>query len=253
MSVGLDSSARPIDHWLWPLLHEHAPLRPTALCPNLRAFHAEDELPLWLAIEARAGRKVDAPFYAVAWPGAQALARALQDGLVETAGRHVLDLGCGNGLAAIAAAKSGIRRVTAVDVDPLALSACRAMADAHSVALRTVCAGLPLGASERETAAAFVRSGLFDDVDVLLVGDLVYEPALGRALRHTLAAIAAYWPKIRTLVADSGRPHFAEMVREAWPLWPHTKHAVPVPVGVEGSSQREVRVYEAGKAPTRGA
>lgn len=245
MSALSKSLSSNIDGWLWPLLHKHAPLRPTELCPNVWAFHAEDAIPLWEAIEARVGQSIEAPFYAVAWPGAQALARAVQDGLVDTGGCHVLDLGCGSGVAAVAAAQGCVRRVTAVDVDPLALSAARALAQAHHVPVDTLVGGLPVQDTEAETAAELSRVGLFDDVDVLLVGDLVYEAALGRALRHTLAAMAARWPHIRTLVADSGRPHFAEMVGNLWPLRAQARHDVPVPFGIEGQNHREVWVYEA--------
>jgi predicted nicotinamide N-methyase len=234
-----------IDRWLWPLLHEHAPLRATALCPQLRAFQAEDAVPLWQAIEAHVGHSVDAPFFAVAWPGAQALARAVQDGLIEIAGRRVLDLGCGSGLAAVAAAQQGAALVTAADVDALALSACRALARAHGVQVRTIEAGLPLRDDEAAMLAELTHTLHFDSLDVLLVGDLVYHPALGRALRHTLAVVTSHWPHIRMLIADSGRPYFDALVRKAWPLRLLAQHTLRVPFGVEGQSQREVSVYAA--------
>jgi ribosomal protein L11 methyltransferase len=53
---------------------------------------------------------------------------------------RVLDYGCGSGILAIAAALHGAADVTAVDIDPAAVQATRANAQANGVALR---AGLP--------------------------------------------------------------------------------------------------------------
>lgn len=48
---------------------------------------------------------------------------------------RVLDYGCGSGVLAIAAALHGAREVDAVDIDPAAVAAARANADANGVAL----------------------------------------------------------------------------------------------------------------------
>lgn len=57
--------------------------------------------------------------------------------LTEAAGAHgpLLDLGCGSGVLAIAAAKLGFGPVTAVDFDPLSVEATRANAAVNGVAL----------------------------------------------------------------------------------------------------------------------
>lgn len=54
----------------------------------------------------------------------------------DLAGRTVLDYGCGSGLLGIAALKLGAARVTAVDIDPQALTATRENAAANGVADR---------------------------------------------------------------------------------------------------------------------
>ena len=51
-------------------------------------------------------------------------------------GASVLDYGCGSGILAIAAAKLGAGAVTGVDVDPQAIAASRANADANGVAAK---------------------------------------------------------------------------------------------------------------------
>jgi ribosomal protein L11 methyltransferase len=51
-------------------------------------------------------------------------------------GSSVLDVGCGSGILAIAAAKLGASRVTGTDIDPQALAAARANSEANGVAAR---------------------------------------------------------------------------------------------------------------------
>ena len=80
----------------------------------------------------------------------------------------MLDLGAGSGLVAIAAAKAGAVSVLAVDVDPLALQAIGLNAAVNRIAV-DVLHGDITGAAP-------------PDVDVVLVGDLFYEPELAKAV-----------------------------------------------------------------------
>ena len=219
------------DDVLAALLARHAPLRPVPLVPSLRAFFADDELPLWQALEEAVGARVSAPFFAVAWPGAQALARAIHDGAgnggVDVVGRRVVDLGCGSGLAAVAAAVAGAARVVAVDNDVLALGATRLLARAHDVSVVTRCGDV--------TDADFV-AGIADDADVILAGDVVYNAVVGEALA---AAVRRWRAAGRTvIVADSGRPFF-----DAGDLVEFAAFDVEVPRAVEGVERRRVRLY----------
>ncbi len=210
---------------LAPLLTAHAPLRPTPLCPELRAFAADDELPLWMALEAAVGHRVDAPFFAVAWPGAQAVARALLDGVVDVRGRVVVDLGCGSGLAAVAAKQCGASQVIAIDVDPFAVATTQLLAAAHDVDVEAVEGSLLDDTIEDIVACA----------DVVLAADLVYNQVLGAALATRTKA----WSSTKQLVlADSGRPFFDPAGLRAVASW-----VVPVPRFVEGRSERTVVIY----------
>jgi len=204
----------------------HAPLRPTSLCPELRAFHAEDELPVWLALEAALGRQIDAPFFAVAWPGAQAVARVLLDRTVDVEGAVVVDLGCGDGLAAVAAKRAGAARVIAVDVDPLAVATTTLLAQAHDVEVEAV-----VGSLLHDDIEALV-----DVADIVIAADLVYNRELGAAL----ATRAKQWLAVgkRVVLADSGRPFFDDVG-----LPERARFTVPVPRGVEGKDVRDVRVF----------
>jgi predicted nicotinamide N-methyase len=214
------------DDRLRALLERHAPLTAVPLVPTLRAFRAADELPLWEALEAACGHRLDAPFFAVPWPGAQAVAHAFETGLVDVAGRRALEVGCGSGLASVAAARAGAT-VIATDIDALALQVTRLLARAHDVAVAVAVLDLlDGGAIERSLV----------DVDVVIAADVVYNRALGAAMKQLLERCRQR--DIDVVVADSGRPFF-----DASGLRALAMHEVPVPVGVEGTGTRRVTVY----------
>lgn len=218
------------DDLLLALLSRHAPLRPVPLAPGVRAFCADDELPLWVALEEACGQRVDAPFFAVPWPGAQAVARALQDRIVDVTGRVVLEVGCGSGVAATAAALAGARRVIATDVDPLALQVTRLLARAHDVVVETVRLDV------LDAAAVAVALDALEPGDVVVGADVVYNRDLGGGLTSLIAE--ARRRGLTVLVADSGRPFF-----EAGALRAIATFVVPVPVAVEGQGERRVTLY----------
>lgn len=103
------------------------------------------------------------PYWAFAWPGGQALARHILDNPALVAGRRVLDLGSGSAIAGIAAMKAGAAALTAADIDPLAAMAATLNADLNAVTLTSTTDDL-LGADT--------------DFDLVIIGDLVYEPEL---------------------------------------------------------------------------
>jgi len=73
-------------------------------------------------------------------------------------GERVLDYGCGSGILALAAAKLGAARVTAVDLDAQALAACSANARANGVALE-VAAPDALASGEFDVIVANILAG----------------------------------------------------------------------------------------------
>lgn len=207
------------------LLDEHAPWRPTSLVPSLSAWHADDELPLWQALEAATSTKIDPPFFAVAWPGAQGLARAIEDGVVDVKGRCVVDVGAGSGIASAAAARAGAR-VTALDVDALAVRASVELARRHGASI------------EARVADALRAADEVRDADVVFAGDLIY----GEALRDAFRAALAAWQKQKrvVIVADSGRPFF-----DATGLTRLVAYDVDTPRVLDGKSKRTVTLYRA--------
>jgi predicted nicotinamide N-methyase len=214
------------------LLDEHAPMRAVPLCPELAVWTADDELPLWQALEEELGETIGAPFFCMPWPGAQALALLVERGPERVAGRRVLDVGCGSGLAALACARAGAE-VVAVDVDPLAVAATRALAERAGVPVRGV------------VADVLAEPTLLGDFDVVLAGDLVYSRELGERLRRAVPS----WRErgAHVVLADSGRPFFDDCG-----LPRILEVEVPVPPSVDGVDRRRVCVYAQEDAKEQG-
>lgn len=114
-------------------------------------------------------------YWSFCWGSGLALARFLHREPEWVRGRTVIDLGAGSGVAAIAAALAGARRVIACDTDPDALLAVRCNAALNGVSVEVVDRLPPVEAS---TPGA----------DVLLMADVLYDrqnlPLLKTAQRH---------------------------------------------------------------------
>jgi predicted nicotinamide N-methyase len=143
--------------------------------------------PAVLDVERDAGR--DAPFWAATWPAGEELARFVARSSVR--GRRVLDLGCGLGLAAVAAARAG--------ADVLAV-------DASADGVTFAAENLSLNGVDGRVAAwswtdpALARAGPFD---VVLGGDVLYSRPGAQALVESLPALVAEDGEV--WIADPGR------------------------------------------------
>jgi predicted nicotinamide N-methyase len=120
-------------------------------------------------------------YWAFCWASGQVLARYLLDHPQLVRGKTVLDFGCGSGVAAIAAAKAGAKRVIACDLDEDALLATRYNAESNGVIV--------------ELAADF--AAITEPLDLILVADVLYD----RANLVWLPQFLARAPQV--LVADS--------------------------------------------------
>jgi len=118
---------------------------------------AQSGLVGWLASE---GLDDSPPYWAYAWGGGAALALYLRDHPEIVAGKSVLDFGAGSGLVAIAAAKAGATRIWAMDTDPLAPVA------------------LELNAAANQVDIAFWDQADLPHTEVVLAGDVFYDPAI---------------------------------------------------------------------------
>jgi predicted nicotinamide N-methyase len=166
-------------------------LRPVPLLPEIRLELADESTGLWEATDGGYHTDVPPPFWAFAWAGGIGLSRFLLDNPITVRNRRVLDIGSGSGLVAIAAALAGAERVAAVDTDRAATAAIERNAAVNRVVVSAV-HGDPL----LDTPA---------DVDVLLVGDMFYSPAIANRLMRYLRRAQRANPAIRILVSDPNR------------------------------------------------
>jgi predicted nicotinamide N-methyase len=144
------------------LIAQYFPLTPAPGVPEIRIHKATPRSGLWRFGEA--DPDFSSPYWAHWWGGGLALARHVLDRPEVVAGKRVLDLGAGSGIVGIAAAMAGAAHVLAADVDPYAAAVIPLNATANSVTI--------------EAYAGDLTKGGAPDVDVVLVGDLFYDPEL---------------------------------------------------------------------------
>jgi predicted nicotinamide N-methyase len=204
------------------LLSHHTVVAAPPLCPELRVHLANDWNALWRALEDQAfANRASPPFWAVAWPGGQALARFILDSPHIVRDCHVLDLGAGCGLSAIAAAKARARHVHACDIDTLAREVIGLNAIINHVEL-TICSD---GFESR------------DQYDVILAGDVWYERFLARQSTVWLTERAR--SGTRVFVGDTGRAYFPRHLVE-----PLRRYRVPVSQDLEQAPHIEASVWQ---------
>ncbi len=202
----------------------HTVLAAVPLTPEIVMHTATELTPLWQATETwLEERGLDVPFWCVPWAGGQALARWILDHHEIVRGLRVVDVGCGGGLVAIAAALAGAAQVTANDVDPLAEAASRLNAEQNGVSITTLlrdAVGNPL------------------DCDVVLAGDVWYEHRTAERFGSWFEALARRG--IRVLTADPGRRYApgSPRAREI------ARFDVPTHVELESTASKLTRVLE---------
>ena len=204
----------------------HTRPAPVPFVPELLLHQADEPIELWELTE-QAGGEQPPPFWAFAWAGGQALARHLLDDPALVAGRSVLDLACGSGLVALAAARAGARPVTANDVDPYALAATTVNAAANGVAVGTV------------------EGDLLDTDDrygVVLAGDVFYSRAMAARVLPYLRRAAGRGSLV--LVGDPGRAYLPVegMIRRA-------AYDVPVLEALESVPVRRTTIWQVVQQP----
>ncbi|MGO4481528.1 putative nicotinamide N-methyase [Rhizobium pisi] len=167
-------------------------ISPVPSIPEILLHQAGPASGLWRL----AGRRQadPAPYWAYPWAGGAVLARHLLDRPETAAGRRVLDLGAGSGLVAIAAAKAGAMAVAAIDIDANAIAAIGLNAAINSVNIAAVAADIT-EASPPET-------------DLLVVGDLFYDPALAVRVMGFLRRCQA--ASIEVLIGDPERAYLPQ-------------------------------------------
>ena len=194
---------------------------PAPLVPEITLRTGDLSMPLWEAAALSDPRPaVPPPYGAWAWAGGQALARHVLDHPDVTRGRRVADIGCGGGIVAIAAAMTGAAHVDAIDIEVFATEACRLNAEANGVTLQVM-----------ETDPIGTDPGW----DVVLVGDLWYEPELAGRMAPWLRTLAARGTVV--LTGDPGRAHLPAVGLEEV-----ARYEVPTIADLEDVTTKTVRV-----------
>jgi len=201
--------------------------------PEIRLATAADPYGLWDRTQREAP-----PFWAFPWAGGQGLARYVLDHPGVVRGRRVLDVASGSGLVAIAAAKAGAAKVTAGDIDELAVAAIGVNAAANRVS-GVVAARLfdfSAGWGETGDGSDIGGDGEVGGADVVLAADVFYQRELAVIALTFLSAAARSGADV--LVADPGR---AFVPRAA--LTPVATYEVLVLRILEDGQQKTVTVY----------
>lgn len=134
------------------------------------------------------------PFWAIYWPGGQALARYLLNNPEVSRNKKVLDLGCGCGASAIAAKLTGASHVVANDIDPIATVATKMNCELNNVE--------PLPCVTEN-----IIGSVSDQWDIILLGDMFYDEVLADSLHQWLrTCIVMHGTQV--LIGDPGRAQF---------------------------------------------
>jgi predicted nicotinamide N-methyase len=198
-------------------------LLPVPLAPEISLYRIEGAVGLFDLTGGEYRHDEPPPFWAFAWAGGQVLARYVLDNPDVVAGRRVLDVAAGSGVAAVAAAVAGAASVDAVDVDPASAAAVLRNAAANGVTV-TARAGDVLGGSA-------------GGAEVLLAGDVFY--SVSTAERMSAFLRAASRDGARVLVGDPGRGYFPERLFDKV-----AEYVVPVPAALEETEALTTGVWE---------
>lgn len=146
------------------------------------------------------------PYWCFCWASGQIMAQYIEQNPETVKDKVVVDFGAGSGIAAIAAAKFGAKRVIACDIDEDALISCKANAELNGV--------------EMEFSDDFFHLiNALDNIDVILAADVLYDrdniPLLTE-LRKNCQSILMADSRVKNLDVD-GYQAFAEGNAETLP------------------------------------
>uniref|UniRef100_A0A182NHN9 ETFB lysine methyltransferase n=1 Tax=Anopheles dirus TaxID=7168 RepID=A0A182NHN9_9DIPT len=168
------------------------------------------------------------PFWGFFWPGGQALTRFILDTTQVFRGKSVLDVGCGCGASTIAALRADATRVTANDIDPVALQATLLNVELNGIT----------GDDDR---LAVNGDNLISDgadtktdqhYDVVLIGDLFYDTEIAADLHPWILRLARAGTEI--FIGDPGRHGITETGVLSH-MVPRARYELPANVCLENS------------------
>ncbi len=155
-------------------------------CPEIKLYLFDPEqLPGPLAHEVAQAVVAEPAYWSFCWASGQAMASYILSHPELVTGKRVLDFGSGSGVVAIASLLAGAQEVVALDIDALALDACRANAELNGVLLHTA----------DDFDAVTNRQSSAPLFDVITAADVLYDrdnmPLLDTLLEHTALMLLA--------------------------------------------------------------
>jgi predicted nicotinamide N-methyase len=202
---------------------ENTRLVSPAICPEVRLHLITDSCPLWHATEQElATLGIGDPYWGFCWAGGQALARYILDHPDVVAGKRVFIFGAGCGIEAVVAGLSGAGFILGSDTDPMAAEAARLNGPANGVTVETTTEDL-IGAP-------------LDGFDVVLAGDMFYDPAFSRKVLAWFGALAA--DGLKVFLSDPCRGNLSD-----FPLKPLATYKAPSDVDIFGKYLMDTVVY----------
>ncbi|KAF7242682.1 Electron transfer flavoprotein beta subunit lysine methyltransferase [Varanus komodoensis] len=133
------------------------------------------------------------PYWAIYWPGGQALSRYFLDNPEVVRMKKILDVGSGCGATAIAAVMSGALQVVASDIDPVAAAAMVLNCELNNMDPLPVVTKNLIGTE-------------MDAWDLIVLGDMFYSEELADSLHQWLKKCTQVHGT-KVLIGDPGRPY----------------------------------------------
>jgi predicted nicotinamide N-methyase len=196
-------------------------IRPVEDLP-LSFWQADEITPIWTATEHDLeAARLAPPFWAFAWAGGQAIARWIYENPDIVRGKRTLDLACGCGVAAIAAAQCGAKKSLANDIDPMCEAATLLNAELNNVTVGWLGGDL-IGSTP-------------PGVDIILAGDVFYEKPMAEAFLAFLTRCKA--SGIDVIVGDPGRSYFPKGLSLL------ADYAIPTTMELESMLVKQTRVW----------
>jgi predicted nicotinamide N-methyase len=120
------------------------------------------------------------PYWGFVWPGGLGLTRYIVENSIIFKNKRVLDVGSGCGVSSIAAAQAGAKEVVANDICPYAHDALLLNMELNSYPIHNSTI------SFCEENLIFKNKEYFDQFDVILCGDMLYDADFSRQLMNAL-------------------------------------------------------------------